>query len=156
MAWALLALMMTITVPRESHANAGTTFLETMGVSIAVGTVLGASTLPFYAQPGNQLTNIAIGAGAGAAVGVGILIYSLFGGAAQDSQTAELDFDQPKKPILTQTMHRKLRMFAQGTRLQYSQISQNASIFPEPSSSSLRARFVTPADFWMPLVSVNW
>lgn len=60
----------------SSHsARADELFYETVGISVAVGTILGASTLPFYAQPTDQIINVAIGAGLGAVVGLGLWLY---------------------------------------------------------------------------------
>ena len=74
-----------LSAPRLARANSGQTFLETLGVSIAVGTVFGASTLPFYDQPGKHLVNLAYGASAGAVVGIGALVYQLIvGSSGQD------------------------------------------------------------------------
>ncbi len=67
-------------------AAAETSIIETMGVSIAVGAVLGASTLPFYDQPGQHASNIAYGASLGAAVGIGLLIY---GYTNKDSESGD-------------------------------------------------------------------
>lgn len=58
-----------------SAKSKGEIFIETMGVSTAVGLILGASTLPFYQSPGSNLINLAIGAGAGAVVGLGLFGY---------------------------------------------------------------------------------
>jgi hypothetical protein len=55
-------------------------FLETMGLCIAGGTVLGASTLPFYDQPGTHSSNLAVGAAVGAVAGLGIWAYGQFVG----------------------------------------------------------------------------
>lgn len=68
-----------------------------MGISIAVGTVLGASTLPFYSQPGTQLINLAYGASAGAVTGLGVLVYGLFQGSSPDPYEAANY--QPSSPI---------------------------------------------------------
>jgi hypothetical protein len=81
-----------ILVPALSGAarasSSATYFLETIGISTAVGTVLGASTLPFYDQPGDHTSNIAIGASAGAIVGVGIFVYGLLTRPSQDQLEA--------------------------------------------------------------------
>ncbi len=83
----LLGALLSLSAPRMARANSGDTFLETIGIGIAVGTVLGASTLPFYDQPGKHLVNLAYGAGAGAAVGVGVAVYGwLSGGSDHDEQ----------------------------------------------------------------------
>lgn len=73
-----------LTVSCAARADSGSGILETIGVSTAVGTVLGASTLPFYAEPGKHLMNFAYGASVGAVVGVGILVYMLFQGSRDE------------------------------------------------------------------------
>jgi hypothetical protein len=56
--------------PRDSYARSGNTDLETIGITTAIGTVIGASTLSFADQPGTHLLNIAVGAALGAVSGV--------------------------------------------------------------------------------------
>lgn len=56
-----------------------------MGVSIAVGTVLGASTLSFYEEPGDHIVNLAYGAGIGAVAGMGFLLYKAFSGQSSNN-----------------------------------------------------------------------
>ncbi len=68
----VLALLGAISFAPQK-VSAKSTFFETMGISIAVGTVLGASTLPFYDDPMSNLkTNLAIGAAAGLVLGLGV------------------------------------------------------------------------------------
>jgi hypothetical protein len=87
-------LVAVLWVPRTARANSS--FLETIGISVAVGTVLGASTLPFYSQPGTHVKNVAYGASAGALVGVGILVAGLFQGS--DDETAWRGRNIPRVP----------------------------------------------------------
>jgi hypothetical protein len=68
----IVAALLALTLPQGALAGS---IIETIGVSTAVGTVLGASTLPFYEHPENNTKNIGYGALAGAGVGLGILIY---------------------------------------------------------------------------------
>lgn len=63
-----------------SFSDPNIQFLETVAISTGVGFVLGASTLPFYDQPGTQLINLAYGASIGAAIGVGFALFDLFEG----------------------------------------------------------------------------
>lgn len=63
--------------------------LETIGISTAVGTVLGASTLPFYEQPGDHTGNVTLGAAAGAVVGVGVVIYQALSGNSDERAQLE-------------------------------------------------------------------
>jgi hypothetical protein len=81
----LLALL---AAPRDARANSGNSFLETIGIGIAVGTVLGASTLPFYTQPGKHVENLAYGAAAGVVAG---LVYAVAAGRSSDDQASALD-----------------------------------------------------------------
>ncbi len=86
----VLAILMSLSGPREARADSGYSFLEAMGISIAVGTVLGASTLPFYEQPGRHVTNLAYGAAIGAIVGIGAYIFgSISGGNSRPDLSAE-------------------------------------------------------------------
>ena len=74
--------------PRDARANS---ILETIGIGIAVGTVLGASTLPFYDQPGKHVSNLAYGAAAGVVVG---LVYGVAAGRSSYDQANNADYDQ--------------------------------------------------------------
>jgi hypothetical protein len=81
----LLGATIQLSAPRTARAHSGEdSFLETIGISIVGGTVLGASTLPFYDQPGKHLENLAYGAAAGAAIGLGLGIYGWFSGSSND------------------------------------------------------------------------
>ncbi len=64
-------------------------FFETLGVSTAVGVVLGASTLPFYEVPGDQLANVGYGALAGLGVGIGILVVDWLSPSAPSQELAQ-------------------------------------------------------------------
>ncbi len=101
--WLFLGTLLMIPgLPGAARASSGTYFLETIGISTAVGTVLGASTLPFYDQPGDHTANLAYGASAGAIVGVGVCLYGLITGPSQDEFAADrarkqrlAEFDDP-------------------------------------------------------------
>ena len=80
-------------MPREGRAAAG--FFETMGISVAVGAVLGASTLPFYDQPTDHVSNVYAGAAVGAAVGLGVIIYGLVRGGPSEEE--KFHFDRSKE-----------------------------------------------------------
>ena len=98
----------------EPQSQAATlNVLETLGIGIVAGTVLGASTLPFYDEPGQHTGNIALGAAIGAGVGLGlVLARSIFGvgggsesmarvispssGAGNASNSSALDVDFPR------------------------------------------------------------
>ena len=109
--------------------------METIGVSTAVGTVLGASTLPFYDQPGEHLSNVAAGAALGAAVGLGICIAGWVFGPSQD-HLEEANGYGPAKDSRDRT-----RAFA----VRYDSGSTKAHLPSTP-----------PALVWTPLVSLNW
>ncbi|MGK5082339.1 hypothetical protein WDW37_03460 [Bdellovibrionota bacterium FG-1] len=134
-----------LSAPRMARANSGNLILETMGVSIAVGTVLGASTLPFYDQPGKHLMNTAYGASIGAVVGIGILVYGLMGRPVQDGFDDYVEFRQPgsttqlRRSSASNVHHLNLETGFRGA------VSLAAVLPP-----------VEPTRFWMPVVSLNW
>lgn len=92
--------------------------LETMGVSVAVGTVLGASTLPFYEQPKDHTGNVSLGAAAGAAIGLGVVIVQAIRGGDSDER-AQLDTRysrtrlEPRMPEFTGTLKNDREFTAQ-------------------------------------------
>jgi hypothetical protein len=122
-----------LSAPREARARSGDHTLETIGVSIAVGTVLGASTLPFYDQPGTHLLNLVYGAAAGAVVGVGVVVSQEISGGSSNDQAG---LDPAQKPV------RQAAPLAQAK-------------MPEPAFGTLK-RPVSATQFWTPLVSLNW
>jgi hypothetical protein len=115
-----------LSVPRLARASSGHIILETIGISIAVGTVLGASTLPFYDQPGTHLMNLAYGASAGAVTGIGILLYGWVAGP-EDEYSIHPSLNLDSGPG----------------------IARNDYVAP-------RATSPYPAQFWTPVVSLNW
>jgi hypothetical protein len=123
-----------LSAPRT--AQAGTGFFGTIGISIAVGTVLGASTLPFYSSPGDHWQNIAYGAGAGAAIGIGVAIFVGIFGPSHDEADNEVE---PKAHFSDATVSRK---FA------YAEPNSSRTFDVPPSVSHPR--------IWMPLVSLSW
>ncbi len=66
-------------------------FKETLVTAGAVGTILGASTLPFYGQPGTHLLNVGYGAAAGLLVGTGIWVFNRIWSSNSNSSSAVLD-----------------------------------------------------------------
>lgn len=80
----LLLVGTSIALPCSAHGAQRSKFFETIGVSVAVGAVLGASTLPFYEQPSDHWINVAYGASAGALLGVGILVVEWIGGGEEE------------------------------------------------------------------------
>lgn len=136
------ALFAALSVPRDARAWSGHSFLETLGLSIAAGTVLGASTLPFYDQPGTHLENLGYGAGIGAIAGLGIGVYQWIAGRSSDD------------------------LFTEGDRVQYdASLSffpndftkrQRSRISPAVSQPGLTMSSLRPALIWTPLVSLTW
>ena len=126
----LLFIALLAVAPREARAKSGETFLETIGIGIAVGTVLGASTLPFYDQPGDHLANMAYGAAAGTVAALGIEIYGWLSGSSGDEQALE----------------GKLSRYA-------GRFSNSPNSAMTMTTTALSAR---PPAFWTPLVSLNW
>lgn len=144
-----ILVLLTALMPREGRAAAG--FFGTMGISVAVGAVLGASTLPFYEQPSDHMSNIYVGAAAGAAVGLGIVIYGLIKGGPSDEE--KFYFDRSKE-------------FESGSS-PGARPGQVVSRIPIHRSSGVgldrflgnrlaSAGVTRPASFTMPLVSLTW
>ena len=135
---AFLLVATLLPAPRLARADSGDTFLETLGIGIAVGTVLGASTLPFTDQPGKNLVNVAYGAGAGAIVALGVAVYGWLGPSRGG--------DQASASLFAQT-----NLFAQAKDLK-----------PSRSQQQLRLAVNTPqhqpprALVWTPIVSLTW
>jgi hypothetical protein len=127
--------------PRIARANSGHHFYETIGISIAVGTVLGASTLPFYSQPGTQFMNVVYGASLGAVVGIGVWLYEFFATTSQISASSSVD-PRDQRP--------QLRMFAQTGNTTFVRDSESRTIPLVPLGTP------HPILFWMPLVSLTW
>lgn len=143
-----------LSVPRLARASTGQIFLETMGISIAVGTVLGASTLPFYDQPGTHLLNLAYGASAGAVAGLGAFVYQLVAGNGQD------DYGQVRG--LAPGSHSRRSLISATTLDSTGRGSASRISWPAGPAISQgdyvapRSRSPYPAQFWTPLVSLNW
>jgi hypothetical protein len=141
------ALILGVSVSREARAHSGNSFLETIGFTTAVGTVLGASTLPFYDQPGNHLDNLAFGASLGAIAGLGVYFYKSLSGdshaglfASEDSSRDKLD----SSPSIDKA----------GNAFLISKSRTDLSRSDAPVASvGMSAR---PTRFWMPLVSLTW
>lgn len=138
-----------ITVPRSARASSGNTFFETMGISIAVGTVLGASTLPFYDQPGKHVANLAYGAGAGAVVGLGVLAYGLFGGSHEEG------WDGYSQVPASHFQTRLSRATSDSDAYSASTTSTTSLVasLGRPGRSAIS---VHPDSIWTPLVSLTW
>ena len=83
--------------PQEVSARSAN-FLETVGISTAVGTILGASTLPFYDQPGDHTLNIAYGASAGFVAGLGIWIYQVLAPSSEQASRYHPMIAQTRSP----------------------------------------------------------
>jgi hypothetical protein len=134
--------------PRGARAQSGNTFLETVGISAAVGTVLGASTLPFYSQPENNLWNLVYGASAGVVVGVGIWFYGWVKGDSQNSFLATLERND-----LSGFGLRNSQVGA-GVR---ADIDENS---PFVNGLAQQRRWLGASNLspriWMPLVSLTW
>lgn len=138
------------TVPHEAQAGTGISILETIGVSVAVGAVLGASTLPFYDQPTSHWLNIVYGASAGALTGAGASVYGLLAGSDhQDRETASLS-DSPidsGNPVIQELAKAQSLREVPEPRLNLAQVSP-------PVTTAIRP--IRPVSFWMPVVSVTW
>jgi hypothetical protein len=142
-----IVMLVSLSAPRTARASSGKIFLETIGISTAVGTVLGASTLPFYDQPGTHLMNLVYGASAGAVAGVGLGLYQWLSGRSNRDQE-----------IFGDT--RFERRFDDRVTLRDNPAwGSPISVYASHSSFSLAgrdARGRTPVRVWAPLVSLTW
>ncbi len=145
-----VALLVAITffglsASRTARASTGNEsnniILETVGVSIAVGTVLGASTLSFYEQPGDHLLNLAYGAGIGAVAGMGLLAYKALRGSSDHTENA---------------MNRTAIKPDNSNRLSFEErLSPGTSGGTSPSEVR-RFRISSVPALWTPVVSLTW
>lgn len=74
----------------------------TVGVATAAGAVLGASTLPFYGEPGKHTKNIFYGAAIGAVAGVILAAYSGVKEGAPEEDGASLRRELRRQDLLAQ------------------------------------------------------
>jgi len=134
---------MLLSAPRLARAISGDHFFETIGISVAVGTVLGASTLPFYSQPGTQLINLVYSASIEAVTGLGMWLYGVIAGPPQKrSSDARIALGRSG-----------LRMFVYGQSSFFTQADCTYTrLILAPESN----RFAHPALISMPLVSLTW
>jgi hypothetical protein len=90
-----LALLICFLVsPRQAGAVSLGDAALTVAVTTAAGGVLGASTLPFYAESGKHTKNIFYGAALGAVVGVFLAAYA---GVEEGAVEEEEAFRAPRK-----------------------------------------------------------
>lgn len=132
--------------PHRAYAGTDNTFFETTGYFIALGTVLGASTLPFYEQPDSHLMNLAYGAGIGAVTGLGFAIFGRSGKSSREGLTARDGTAQATHPAYAD---------ARGEYYppSLSPMRTTANLAQPVLVSAATAR---PVQLWMPLVSLTW
>lgn len=132
--------------PNVAYAGTDNTFFETTGYFIALGTVLGASTLPFYEQPGSNLMNLAYGAGIGAVTGLG---FAIFGRSGKTSREGRIELDAAAEA--------RGSAYADARGEYYPPV-----LSPMRTTTNLvqpvlvSAATVRPVQLWMPLVSLTW
>lgn len=116
-----------------------------MGFSIAMGTVLGASTLPFYDDPGSHVTNLAYGAAAGAIGGIFMMMTDSGDSEGRDAGGRSAALRDSRKgaaayaAVSQSFIQRDSQRFGSG--------------FGAPKAPAFSTR---PAIFWTPLVSLTW
>lgn len=86
-----LVLVSFLTPKRAAAVSSGDAAL-TVVISTAAGAVLGASTLPFYADSGKHMKNIFYGAALGAVVGVFFAAYAGVQEGAPEDEEAFLKY----------------------------------------------------------------
>ncbi len=134
-----------------NSVNSGNNFLETIGISVAVGTVLGASTLPFYSQPGKHVINLAYGASLGAVAGVSTGLYGLIAGASHreesySSDSGELNGEKMLDSGRSQNEAPDLRKHSAVVKSELNGIWNGKAMFAP----------VGPNGVWVSLVSLTW
>lgn len=82
-----LGLSLSLFSPKANALTIGEAAI-TVGVSTAAGAVLGASTLPFYGEPGKHTKNIFYGAALGAVAGVLLSAYAGVKGSDDDDDAS--------------------------------------------------------------------
>lgn len=136
----LLGVLIVLFCSQPMKARAGN-FWETVGISTAVGTTLGLSTIPFYSEPSNHLVNVGIGAGIGLVFGLGILTYHWLSPSGENDQ---LGWDSKPNPVGL------AKSFKSTQNLAFNQTSTTTSLWN-------RARFRrSEVTVWTPVVSLNW
>jgi len=129
--------------PSVAYAGTDNTFFETTGYFIALGTVLGASTLPFYEQPGSNLMNLAYGAGIGAVTGLGFAIFGRSGKTSREGRDAAAQAGNPA--------------YADSRGEYYPPSLNPMRTTANPAQPVLvSTATVRPVQLWMPLVSLTW
>lgn len=148
-----LLLGAVLSAPRDARASTGNSFLESIGIGIAVGTVLGASTLPFYSQPGTQLINLAYGASAGAVVGLGAFLYELAKGSNQGNSNGRPSDDD--NAHFAKPFSRSYANLQTQENFSDSSFIRHLDWQPHVVAAQMSMP-VYPATIWMPLVSLTW
>lgn len=153
-----------LSAPRIAQASSGSSFLETIGISTAVGMVLGASTLPFYDSPGSHISNILYGGSIGAAVGVGVCIYGWFGGSSSEGDdrayNGQLNFSWFAQKPQIRTRIASANYYSVAQAPQVSRTSESQRVRETEASGFSRATgnlsSANHALFWTPVVSLTW
>ena len=81
----ILICLFTFALPKKASAMDFGDAALTVGLASGVGAVLGASTLPFYATPGDNTKNIFYGAALGAVTGVILASFAALQDEKQDA-----------------------------------------------------------------------
>lgn len=141
----LAAVLVALVMPAQAHGSSGSSIIETIGISTAVGTVIGASTLPFYEEPGEHARNLYFGAAIGAGVGLGILIHRWISGPSDDGRReVRSTGDKNRRETQLSNVDSSLT----GTeRPGWSRVASG--------SSPIRATVPRSPAFWMPVVSLH-
>lgn len=138
--WALLIAL--LIAPIQARAQSGESFLETIGFGIAVGTVLGASTLPFYDEPGQNVSNIFLGAALGAVGGIGLAIFT---GSSDEGENAALP---------SSSSYASAEMLLARTDIGTG--SESKARRQRVSPRNVSGASIQPAIVWTPVVSLTW
>lgn len=116
-----------------------------------MGTVLGASTLPFYDQPGDHAGNLLTGALVGAAGGLVLAILDSGASGGHEEADLALPFQRVRETSFGLEQTRRIGRI-QSTR-QTRRIHED--LIGRRSQSPVGAP-ILPTAFWTPVVSLTW
>lgn len=137
--------------PRPANADSGNSFFGTMGFGLAVGAVFGASTLPFYDQPGSHPMNIAYGAAAGLLCAV---VCPTSGFESSDKGQEEAQLGLPQQRFAQFHENRSPRTFTLSQTVNSRLGGGRGRVLS--SAGPVQIASLPPTLFWMPLVSLTW
>jgi hypothetical protein len=119
----ILLCFLTFVLPQKAQAEGFGDAALTVGITTGVGAVMGASTLPFYATPGEHTQNIFYGAALGAVTGVFLASMSAMKDNEQDMSFRDAPADTSHLAKSTAIRDVPVPILAQSPGAIYSQVT---------------------------------